>query len=394
MQNTIWRQTLTEDQKHLLAAPDPLPRTAEVAVVGAGVIGLMTAYYLSAAGLRELCVLDRGDVLGEASGANAGGLWYAKESLQLGSLAPLACASSRLYNDLAQVIDFDLSRSGVLALLRTPESREMAEAVVGAAISAGSGGQRIGNDEVRRLEPALEPGESDALLFPGDGQLNPAKLGAGLVGLLRSRNVRICPRTEVLHVGTELRTSAGSLSAGTTVLTSGAWTPLLTRTLGWMPPIKPIRGQLLAVGPVPPLLRHTVVGEDYYYWQLRGGYIAGGGTCEDVGFEPGTDPQDLATIHREMAILYPRLREEPTVCAWSGFRPYCEDGKPVIGRVPGQDRIYVAAGHFRKGVMLAPVTGKIVADLLLKGWSDLPVESLRPERFPLGTISGHASPYC
>ena len=90
----------------------------------------------------------------------------------------------------------------------------------------------------------------------------------------------------------------------------------------------------------------------------------------------------LNTIRAEMNQLFPMLADHPTACAWSGFRPYCEDMKPVVGSVPGCRDIYVAAGHFKKGIVLGPPTGKIMADLITTGKTDLPIAALSPERFP------------
>jgi glycine oxidase len=376
MQNSIWQWTLTDDQRRLLASADPLPRVADVVVIGSGLIGLMSAYYLTMAGAGAVCLLDRKAVLDEASGANAGGLWFGKEARQLGPLVPLAIQSSQLFDDLSQEIDFDLLRAGVIELLQDSESHDRAEPGLVAARNAGLPARMVGSNEIRQLEPAL--------LFPNDGQLNPAKLAAGLLQILRSRKVAICRETEVTrigHSGSDIATSRGAVSTARVVIACGAWTPLLTRTLGWRPPIKPIRGQLLAVGPVSHQLHHTVVARDFYHWQLAEGYVAGGGTTEDVGFERGTDPSDLARIRDELVTLLPNLAAEPTVCAWSGFRPYCEDETPVIGQVPGHENIYVAAGHYRKGVMLAPVTGKIMAELVTTGRTDAPVQALLPGRF-------------
>ncbi len=102
---------------------------------------------------------------------------------------------------------------------------------------------------------------------------------------------------------------------------------------------------------------------------------------EDVGSTRGVKRRDLASIRSELNSLFPQLQDQPTLCAWSGFRPYCDDMKPVIGKVPGQEHVYVAAGHFRKGILLAPLTGKILADLVTTGETTFPVEPLSPARF-------------
>jgi len=119
--DSIWLQTLGSTERRLLNESDPLPKTTEVGIIGAGMIGLAAAYYLSAAGLPSICIIDRQSAVGEASGANAGGLWFGQQSPELGALAPLAQASSRLYDELAAVPgpDFEFRRTGVLELLRT-----------------------------------------------------------------------------------------------------------------------------------------------------------------------------------------------------------------------------------------------------------------------------------
>ena len=103
---------------------------------------------------------------------------------------------------------------------------------------------------------------------------------------------------------------------------------------------------------------------------------------DDVGFEQGVDSATVASIRDELGSLLPAAAEQPLSCAWSGFRPYCEDLKPIVGAVPGHENTFVAAGHFKKGVMMSPVTGKILADLITSGETELPIEPLSPARFP------------
>ncbi|MBI3666256.1 MAG: FAD-binding oxidoreductase [Acidobacteria bacterium] len=383
MQDSVWFRTLGEEELSLLGESDPLPQAAEVVIVGAGMIGLATAYYLSVKGISNICVLDRGTAAGEASGANAGGLWFGQASPEMGPLVPLAHASSRLYDKLAASpgFNFDLRRTGLLELLYSEADWQHAYSLVRSVRQAGFLAEEIERGQLHRLEPALGIRPAGAVFYPDEAQINPVKLGAALVRHLRNREVKFCLDAEVLRLEPRVATSGGDVDAGTTVIASGSWTPLVTRVLGYTPPIKPMRGQLLATEPRPPLVHHTVLGRDFYHWQLAEGYMAGGGTVEDVGFERGVNPADLARIRSEMDELFPALRGLPTACAWSGFRPCCEDLKPVIGKVPGQERVYVAAGHYKKGIMLAPVTGKILADLITKGKTDLPIEALDPARF-------------
>ncbi len=384
MQSSIWFATLGAAERRLVEESDPLPASADIAIIGGGMIGLATAHYLCEAGATGICVIERDTLVGEASGANAGGLWFGQQSQEMGPLSPLARVSSRLYEELAAQPgwNFDFRRTGLLELLFDREGLAGARARIRAVREAGFRAEVAGREDLRKLEPSVRDAPEGAILYPDEGQLHPAKLGAAFARHLRNRNVRFSLRTEVSEVADGIvRTSSGDLRAGIIVIASGAWTPLLTCVLGYRPPIKPMRGQLLATPPRKPFLRHTIIGRRFYYWQLTEGHVAGGGTVEDVGFERGVCPRDLACIRDEMNTLFPDLSASPTVLSWSGFRPYCEDLRPIIGRVPGCGRIYVAAGHFKKGIMLAPVTGKILADLITTGKTDLPITSLDPARF-------------
>ena len=383
MQDSIWFRTLSDDERKPFERSDELPHSSEVVIVGAGMVGLATAYYLAEAGLKDICIVDRGTALGEASGANAGGLWFAQESIEPGPVAELNKATSRLYDRLGEEFSFDLRRPGMLELLYAEDEIEKAPARVDRIRAAGFRAEQLDRDQIRALEPALGADADAALHYPDEGHLHPAKLASALIGSLRARGVRICGGVEVDDISAGVVTSQGPIEAQTIVVAAGSWTPLLTRTLGWEPPIRPMRGTLLAAGPAEKTLRHTITARQFYYTQIGSGHIVGGGSLDDIGFRRGVDPGTTARIRQEMNELLPALGELPTACAWSGFRPYCEDTKPVIGRVPGREGMFVAAGHYRKGIMLSPVTGKIVADLITKGTTELPAEAFRPDRFPL-----------
>jgi glycine oxidase len=381
MHDSIWFQTLDAADRDILRVSDPLPKSAGVVIVGSGLIGLATAYYLTEAGVEDICVIDRGPALGEASGANAGGLWFAQQSPELGPVSSLSKAGSRLYDELASRFSFDLQRCGALELL-FEDSAAGADDQVNAICGAGFRVEMLSGKEVRSLEPGLGVTPAGALFYPDEGHLHPAKLGAAWVHHLRAKGVRLCLDCAVERLLPKVETPRGSIEADARVIASGAWTPLVTRTLGWEPPIRPMRGTLLALESMPQTLHHTLVGEQFYFWQLAAGPLAGGGTVDDVGFQQGVDAAATTSIRAEMDRLIPAAATWPTACAWSGFRPYCEDLKPVIGRVPECDGVYVAAGHFKKGVMMAPVTGKIVADLVTTGSTSLNIGPLDPGRFP------------
>lgn len=384
MPDSIWFRTLSAEQQGVLDRSDELPPTADVVIVGAGLIGLATAYYLTDAGVANVCVIDREGPANEASGANAGGLWVANEIGALGPLASLARLSTRLYAELDAKFDFDYRRSGVLKLFFDDAGRAESEGKVEAMRAAGFPVEMLDAKALAEAEPELAPIAAGAVLSSADGQIHPVKLAAALVLDLRSKGVKICRGVEALKLGPPVETTRGPIDADVTVVTAGAWTPLLTQELGWTPPIRPIRGTLIALPPQDsPRIRHIVMGDRFYFWQLAAGPIALGGSEDDLGFQRGVDESTVGAIREDLARYFPSLADLPTLCAWSGFRPMCEDMKPVIGRAPGRENIFVAAGHFKKGVMLAPGTGKTLAAVILGRELEADITELDPGRFAL-----------
>lgn len=368
LRDSVWTRTLSDERREVLAASDAAPAAVDVAVVGAGLIGLWTARELVRAGVQKVAVVDRGPIAGEASGANAGGLWYAHEALDSDVLAALGRESGEAYRRLADEFEFDHARRGMIELdLRAeqPETLARAEKLQ----QAGYRAEPVTRQQVRSLEPDLAAPHG-GLLLPDDGQLHPLKLAAGLVADLRRQGVSVSSGAEVRRIetnsdGVRLVLADQAVSAEAVVIACGAWTPMLTETLGWRPPIRPIRGVLLALDPLPPgTLRHTIMSNRYYYWQSASGAVVAGGSLEDVGFERGVDDQTVASIRADLAQLFPALADRPTACSWYGFRPFCEDQAPVIGPAPGHDRVFINAGHFRRGVLLAPASARLLADQL------------------------------
>ncbi|MCB1018930.1 MAG: FAD-binding oxidoreductase [Acidobacteria bacterium] len=380
MLDTVWSRTLSSAERETLNASDSLPRRAEVVIIGAGLVGLSSAYALVESGLTNVCIVDRSGPAAEASGANAGGLWFAQQSPELAPIAELAKLSNRLYDELGQRFECELARRGGLDLVYGPNGDAEAAERVSHIAAAGYRGEVVERKRIREVEPELSV-EASAVLLPEDGQVHPVRLAAALAGYVRQNGVRICRGVDVHALGKPLETSAGALHADRVVIAAGAWTPLLTAALGWKPPIEPVRGTLLALPKAPRRIHHTVMAERYYYWQLECGPIVGGGSEERVGFEPGSPSEVLQDIRAEMGAHFPALAHQPTEVAWYGFRPYCADHRPVIGAAPGSEDLFVAAGHFRKGVMLAPASGQVVADLLLGRAPRADISTLDPGRF-------------
>ena len=276
MQDSIWFRTLPRELRDSLQQSEELPEEAEVVIVGAGIVGLMTAYYLTEAGVGDIWVLDRGTVLGEASGSNAGGLWFAQQSPEMGPLASLVSKTAELYEELSERFDFDLRKPGMLQLFFTAKEAAGRAALVKAVKKAGFRAESVSSKQIGELEPTLGRNAKGAVYYPDEGRLHPARLAGNLARYLREKEVRFSLGVPVESLQPQIETAQGAVSAGATVITTGAWTPLLTEPLGWKPPIKPMRGTLLAIEPMRQTIRHTLMTPNYYYWQLTEGHIAGG----------------------------------------------------------------------------------------------------------------------
>ncbi len=379
---------------------------ADVAIVGGGVIGCAAAYYLTKAGAR-VTLLERGEIGGQASGAAAGmlippAIYLLREEVQLalkrvgalpaGPLRDLGLASLGLYPSLVDAlqnetgIDVQFIASGILLPAQTEGWAEALRALGRGQQESGPSLQWVEGEPLRRLEPSLSDRVLGAVFSPGEHHVNPGHLTQALARAAASRGATLRQRTAVagfLTAGPRVvavRTTDGDkIAADHVVLAAGPWTRPLARHLGFDVPTRPMRGQMLAYRAAP--VRHILWGEDGYLVPKVGGFLYAGATVEDVGFRSRTTRRGLAGLRRMATAMVPALRYAEVVSAWAGLRPGSPDGHPIIGRLPGKENVYAASGHFRNGILLGPITGKLIAQLIVKGHTEMPLEPFSPSRF-------------
>ena len=360
----------------------------DVVVVGAGAIGCAAALELARAGLR-VSVVERGRPGCEASGASAGILDAVFE--EPGPLAELARASRMLYPDLAEElravagVDIELGRAGHLHLLMSDaEARKLAQQ----GAWQGAGGERfqfLPGDEVHRLEPRISPEVRGAVHFSGNRWVNPGRLVAGLVqaAALRGVSFRLGSAVEELIreggrvVGVRGRDFA--IEAGAVVLAAGAWSGRIAGVPGALE-VRPVKGQILALGTLPAVIRHVLYHGETYLVPRAGGEVLVGATVEEAGYDKTVTAEAVRGLLADAIAAVPALAEAPFVRAWAGLRPMVRDGEPVIGPWPDLPGLYVAAGHFRKGILLAPITARLIRELLVDGRTSLPIGPFLPDR--------------
>lgn len=358
----------------------------DVVILGGGVIGLTTAYYLARAGAR-VTLLDNKDFGQESSWAGAGILPPADprfartpiEQLRAYSVTEFPRLSAELKDRTG--IDNGYLRCGGLEFLGAH-----ADASADEWHGAGGEAQKLTAGEVRVLEPALADGLGEALFLPAMAQVrNPWHLRALIEGCARLE-VTLRPReTSIELLPGKQRVEGVALggvkfSADTIVIAAGAWSDLLLGRLGVTLGIHPVRGQIMLVHPPERMLQRIILWGAQYLVPRADGRILVGSTEEDVGFDKSNS---VAGIHGLMHLafkLVPALMNAPLEKTWAGLRPGSKDGLPTIGCVPGWDNVYVAAGHFRAGIQLSPGTALMLTEMILGRPETIPAHTFRLDR--------------
>lgn len=359
---------------------------ADVIVVGGGVIGCATAYYLSKEQARVV-VLERGLIGNEASGAAAGMLAPLAEAHGPSPFLDLCLASHGLFPELKDVlkaevgVDIEYVTSGLLRVALSEADAAELRSQIEWQETTGMGVRLIDGQAARGLEPLLSPRVRAAVYSPLERQVNPTRLVQGFARAAEARGAVIRQETAVAglvrrgHRVTGVRLANETLSADSVVLAAGPWTNRLGAALGVPLPVKPVRGQMLALGGGPPPVRHTIWGPKGYLVPKLNGFVFVGATVEDVGYRKRTTARGLASLRRMGNTLVPALSYANHVDAWAAFRPGSPDGLPILGKVPRWEGLWVASGHFRNGILLSPITGQLMARSLLDG---KPAEELSP----------------
>ncbi|MBI4497630.1 MAG: glycine oxidase ThiO [Chloroflexi bacterium] len=366
---------------------------AEVVVVGGGAIGGAVAYALSRAGVR-VTLLEARRIGDGASGAAAGMLTPLAEAPQPGPFADLALHSLRRFPALAQELrevagmDIEYVPSGVLRVATSEEHERTLQEALTWQRALGLDLRWLGPEQVRSLEPDLAPEVRGGVFSPEEGHVHSLRLTEALAQAAARLGATVRVGTPVVgltrHNGrvTGVRTAEGAVAADQVVLAAGSWTGLLAHELGVAAPVRPVKGQILSLALVPCPLRRVVYGSGVgYLVPRRDGSVVVGATQEEVGFDMRVTAQGLAALLRGATQLVPALAGAEVRQTGAGLRPGTPDGLPILGPVPGWEGISIASGHFRNGILLSPITGHLMAELITTGKTSLPLDPFSPGRF-------------
>jgi glycine oxidase len=358
----------------------------KVLVVGGGIIGCATAYELAKAGCG-VTLFERAAPGAEASGAAAGMLAPLGETTA-STFRTLALASWRLYpNVVAELrertgVDVEHVTHGTIYPLAAADPRD----AEGWAIDPEFGVEVLDAKAVHAREPALSPKVRSAIFVKGDHWVNNQRLVVAYAQAAVGAGVELMTGTAVSEVIVEAGRVRGVRADGerhegdVVLLATGAWTPELTRALGPPLPVEPRRGQMVALAHVPPVLTHSVHGEVYLVPRPSGELLIGA-TVERVGFQRAVTAEAIAGLLRGAIELVPDLGTLAITRTWYGFRPWARDSLPILGPWPGVEGLYVATAHFRNGILLAPITARLMAEWICEGAPSIAVKDFLPDRF-------------
>ncbi|MBO8142311.1 MAG: glycine oxidase ThiO [Firmicutes bacterium] len=362
----------------------------DVLVVGGGVVGLATAYYLSERGDLRVTLLERGECGRSASWAAAGMLAAQVEVERPGPLLTLALAGRSLYDRLAVElyeetgIEIGLRRPGIVRPALSDDEQKSLTEQLHRQQALGFKAEWLDPEQVRKLVPVIAPGVQGGLFLPEEGRVNNRNLVQALVAGCLRRGVQILERTEVTGWLTRpgkrgdepgessgevlgVNTVAGPLFAGSVVLAGGAWSAHLAQELGLRLPVFPVKGQIVELRaldpPVGPILFHE---RECYVVPQSDGRLLVGATQEKAGFADQPTVGGLAALMQRALRLAPGLAEAELVGTRSGLRPGCPDGQPILGPAPAWRRLYLATAHFRNGILMGPISGLTIA-MLIRG---------------------------
>jgi glycine oxidase len=363
----------------------------DVAVVGAGVIGTAVTYELVSRGASVTLLDCRGAGLGSTQAA-AGMLVPYLEGFGR-PLLPLATTSLDMYDAFVDRVSRDAGvgigyqRTGSLQVITADQSLDELQHVAADARAAGQACELLDEQAAREAEPQLTPEVSGALymkshgfVVTGDlcGALTAAAIKHGARVRVPARAMRIEPRDGGFAIGLDNDTA---VTARHVVVAAGSWSGQI-QIEGVPPlPVRPIRGQLLQLASDAPPLKRIVWGPRCYLVPVSKGAILVGATVEDAGFDERTTVAGVRDLLDSACDMVPHLWQATFVGARVGLRPVTADEMPIIGRSAKMPGLVYATGHYRNGVLLAPLTARAVADLVFDNHDDPLLSAASPQRF-------------
>jgi glycine oxidase len=356
---------------------DKVENSFDVAIIGGGINGSSIAYQLAKLG-KKVIIIEKERLACEASSAAAGMLAAQAEIEQDGPLFQLALKSQAMFSTLESElfeytgIDIEFVHKGMLKIAETEEIAVEVKKQVSFQRNWDPTIKWLDAKEIREIEPVLSPSVSGGMYLPNDGHVQPAKLSLAFAKAAVYFGARIHENTEVLSFIYEnnqvkgVKTTNGVIHCQQVIIATGAWAAKLMRESGLDIGVYPVKGECFSIMTEKPIINTTIFSDKRCYLvPKRNGEIFIGATMIEDTFDKKVTPGGIATLIERATQLVPQIKDAAWERVWSGIRPQTGDGLPYMGEHPRWKGLFVAAGHFRNGILLSPITGKLVADLVV-----------------------------
>jgi sarcosine oxidase subunit beta len=353
-------------------------------------------------------LIERGGIGGEASVANGAFVWTSTR--RPGIDLTLALASIELHQQLREELDDEIEyrRPGGMIIIENEKQLPTIEAFRRDREKAGFMLTPIDSKEARYLEPHLSERIVGALFNPLDGGTNPFQLVMALNRKAVQRGTKIFYHTQVRDIQIEsgrvkgVVTDQGMIRTKTVVNACGSWASFIGKMAGIKIPILPNEMEFVVTEQLPPMVSHIIMGASYLteeygkdemisdrgkfgtglcIHQTASGNLLLGATWRFVGYDKRTSYEETVSIAKEVARLFPPLRQVHVIRSFANFFPFTHDDLPILGTVEGLEGFVMAAGHCGHGVCLGPITGKLVSELICTGQTSIPIDELSFSRF-------------
>ncbi len=368
-----------------------MAESSDVVVVGGGIAGVSTAYYLARAGVGAT-LIEKDTVGSHASGFAYGGLGSYGSSAVGGPAMTLASEGMRLHEQLAEELP---GQTGVnpeyrprpsLSLVFDEGEAEAARAALPAAPTQGGYSVSWADpDTLREIDPRISDEALGGVYVGGTADVEPQRLVLAMAQAAVRAGVKI-RRGRVDGVSREnsgyrVVTDGGGVSCGSVVLAMGPWGGRASSWLGFPIAVRPLKGQILRLWAPGPPVRCSIGWDGNYATTKPDGLLWAGTTEEDAGFDEDPTAEARDEIMASLLKMLPSMAGAQLVRQTACLRPLAADGLPVLGRVPGWDGVYAATGAGRSGIVLGPAMGRVIANLIATGKPGIPIADFDPRRF-------------
>jgi len=385
--------------------------TADVIVVGGGVIGAAVTYYLAQERI-DVVLAERGDIASGTSSACDGNVLCTDK--KPGYDSQFTLKSQQLLAQLVDELDYDLdyAQRGSVLVVENEAQEKAARDWVKQQKDAGLPMRYIEGGAVFEDEPLLARDVVGLVECASDSSLNPMALVYGFVEAAKRNKASVYPQTEVTALLQDdsgairgVATAGSEILASRVVLACGVWTPQIARTVGVTVPIKPRKGHILVAERTPTRARRKLQEFGYLMAKFGGkgkrdvepdmdtygvamvyeptghGNFLIGSSREFVGFDTRSDLHVLRLLAKRALRFFPTIKNINVIRSYAGLRPWTPDHFPIVSPVPSVPGLYIAAGHEGDGIGLAPITGTVIAEMIIGKPTTVPTEPLRLDRF-------------